>query len=194
VLLLYTDGLIERRDLPIDVGLANLVRAVADAGDVGVEALAERVLSAVAPDHGHADDTAVLVVAVERDAVPDDRQVRRRLPSDRSSPAIARRFVADVLQAWDLGDRTDLVQLLVSELVTNAVLHTATDVELRLTQSGSRLRAEVADGSGERMVSVHAPDGEATSGRGLQLVESLADAWDVDLSGTGKTVWFELVA
>jgi len=83
-------------------------------------------------------------------------------------------------------------QLLVSELVTNAVMHTAGGVELRVLQDDDRVTVSVVDGSGERPAELEAADLESTSGRGLMLVDALAAAWGVEPHGVGKRVWFEL--
>jgi DNA-binding NarL/FixJ family response regulator len=119
-------------------------------------------------------------------------EVKAGLDASTSSAGQARRFVDEVLGRWHCDALLDDVQLLVSELVTNAVLHTATDVDLRLLERDHRLRAEVVDGSAERSVRMQATRSDATSGRGLHLVESLADSWGVEVTSTGKTVWFEV--
>jgi len=104
----------------------------------------------------------------------------------------ARRFVERALAEWDLTDLTDLATLLTSELVTNAILHAHSAVELSLTLDADRVRVEVRDdGDGEparRELVV-----EATSGRGLALVDMLATDWGVVGHGLGKSVWFELL-
>ena len=104
----------------------------------------------------------------------------------------ARRFVERALDDWDLSQLADLATLLTSELVTNAILHAHSAVELSLTLATDRIRIEVRDdGDGEparRELAV-----EATSGRGLALVDLLATDWGVIGHGLGKSVWFELL-
>ena len=87
----------------------------------------------------------------------------------------------------------DLVVLLVSELATNAVLHARTDYVVRVAvdEAGQRARVEVEDAN-ERPPSIAHTPPEATSGRGLHLVQSLAESWGVEGRMAGKLVWFEL--
>ncbi len=114
------------------------------------------------------------------------------LPAHPRSAREARQFVAAQLENG-YARHSDTAQLLVSELVTNAILHARTRVCVRVVRRNGRVRVEVVDHSqtatrGRRYSS------EATTGRGLGLVEALADEWgvDVDPSGGGKTVWFEV--
>lgn len=88
------------------------------------------------------------------------------------------------------GDEADAVVLAVSELVTNAVEHAGTRIELRAGTDGDCLRIEVADGSGDLPREGRPQPGDV-GGRGLLLVKQLADRWDVTTTSTGKTVWFE---
>ena len=190
---LYTDGLIERSDLPVDVGLDRLRDAIERAAWRDVDTMAGETMAATVGDTATPDDAAVLVLRVHEVAMPQVvRDVSRRLPADPASAAAARRFVADVLGEWEVPELLDTVLLLTSELVTNAVLYTADDVELRLAMIDGRVRVEVVDSSGERPVRLRSADPSATSGRGLLLVEAMADRWGVDVHGVGKAVWFEL--
>jgi PAS domain S-box-containing protein len=192
-LVLYTDGLVERSDLPVDVGLHRLREAVESASWRDVDSMAGATMATTVGDAATADDAAILVIRVHDVAMPQVvRDVSRRLPADPASVASARRFVSDVLAEWSVPHLLDDVLLLTSELVTNAVLYTAEEVELRLTMRGPRLRVEVVDSSGERPVRLRTADPGATSGRGLLLVETLAEQWGVDVQGVGKVVWFEL--
>ena len=110
-----------------------------------------------------------------------------------ASAATARQFVEDTLGAWGCDDFLDAARLLVSELVTNAVLHARTDFELVLRVLRSGVRVEVRDGSAAAPVVRHYED-EAMTGRGLALVEQMATRWGVQPNGKGKTVWFEIGA
>ncbi|HEY6798317.1 MAG TPA: ATP-binding protein, partial [Kineosporiaceae bacterium] len=104
-------------------------------------------------------------------------------------------FLLDVLAAWGLRELQDVAGLVASELVTNAVLHTAGDVRVgvRWLESG-QVWIGVTDDS-DRLPQVHQADTEDISGRGLAIVELLADAWGVDQQpGGGKTVWLLLPA
>ena len=108
-----------------------------------------------------------------------------------SSTREARRRVSAALQASSLDAAAPTAELVVSELVTNAVLHARTPIEVRLTVQPHVVRIEVHDGTDRRPTRRYFSD-EATSGRGLRLVEELCDAWGVEPDGAGKTVWAEL--
>ncbi len=121
-------------------------------------------------------------------------EASQRFDQDTQSPRAARRFVSQVLTGWDddEGDLVDTVTLLVSELVTNAVLHAGSDVEVMVRLTSTAARIEVTDASAESIAPRDATTEEA-SGRGLALVGSLAQRWGVrPAPGGGKTVWFEL--
>ena len=87
-------------------------------------------------------------------------------------------------------DVIDAVLLAVSELVTNAVEHAGTALELRAAVAYGRVRVEVVDGSGD-LPHQRQPAADALGGRGLQLVEQIADTWGVEAFPQGKSVWFE---
>jgi DNA-binding NarL/FixJ family response regulator len=113
---------------------------------------------------------------------------------DAQTPRAARRFVTQALSGWDddEGDLTDTVTLLVSELVTNAVLHAGSDVEVMVRLTATAVRIEVTDASSES-ISPREATIEEDSGRGLALVGNLAQRWGVrPAAGGGKTVWFEV--
>ena len=114
------------------------------------------------------------------------------LPPDPQAPGRARRFARDVL-AGRSEDLIDLVELLVSEVVTNAVLHARSEIHLALTWRGDAFRVEVADHSPLLPAQRHFSE-LATTGRGIQLVEEIADSWGMVPSNGGKVVWFELTA
>jgi anti-sigma regulatory factor (Ser/Thr protein kinase) len=104
----------------------------------------------------------------------------------------ARRFTVDTLRRWGRDDLTTSGALLVSELVTNAILHARTMVRLILERGADFVRVEVRDGSPIRPALRH-HGLDATTGRGLALVSKLADSWGVDVDEAGKVVWAQLV-
>jgi anti-sigma regulatory factor (Ser/Thr protein kinase) len=110
-----------------------------------------------------------------------------------ASAARARQFIERTLGDWGCDDFTDASRLLVSELVTNAVLHARTDIELLVRMVGTGVRVEVHDQSPAEPV-IRRYEDEAMTGRGLALVDELANRWGVDRSPDGKSVWFELDA
>jgi DNA-binding NarL/FixJ family response regulator len=131
-----------------------------------------------------------LVEAVEQLLI----EASQRFDQDAQTPRAARRFVTQALSGWgdDEDDLTDTVTLLVSELVTNAVLHAGSDVEVSVRLTPTAARIEVTDASGESIAPRDATI-EEDSGRGLALVGSLAQRWGVrPAPGGGKTVWFEV--
>lgn len=113
------------------------------------------------------------------------------LPALTVSARDARRFVAEALHEGGLEIHTDVAVLLVGELVTNAVLHARSEVVVAVSVSRQAVRIEVWDTSRVIPVSRHY-SAEASTGRGLLLVEELSDAWGTDVGPQGKTVWFEL--
>jgi PAS domain S-box-containing protein len=115
----------------------------------------------------------------------------RRLPPVPESAREARRFVSEALVGLD-ADVVATVELLTSELVTNAVLHAATELEVRVWASDDRVHVSVLDGRAERPVYRGETDTDAATGRGLGLVEALASDFGVDNSESAKTVWFEV--
>jgi DNA-binding NarL/FixJ family response regulator len=115
-----------------------------------------------------------------------------RLAGEPESAGSARRFVAETLERWECGHDLDTVSLLVSELVSNAIVHAPGDLEVSVLLRPRTIRIEVDDKSVAVPVARHAaPDDD--SGRGMALVEALASGWGVaDRDEGGKTVWFEV--
>ena len=103
----------------------------------------------------------------------------------------ARRFISDRLPALGFDGAVFVAALLVSELVTNAVLHARTDIRVEVAVHGDVVRVGVRDHSPAR-VRRRRHGVESGTGRGLMLVDRMAQRWGVDLSGDGKIVWFEL--
>lgn len=116
-----------------------------------------------------------------------------KLPPTPESVSVARRFVLQKCQQWHLLGSHDRLLLLVSETVTNAVKHARSHlVEVRLVRQPPAVRVEVRDDDPRAPISGN-PAEDAESGRGMQLVEALADEWGVTRhAGDGKTVWFDV--
>jgi anti-sigma regulatory factor (Ser/Thr protein kinase) len=191
-LVLYTDSLVESPNLPLHHGLNRLVAAATAAPAVTVESLADRLLACDRGEHA-SDDVALLALQYRPKpaATRGEAQARHRLPADPTSPRRARGFVADILARWDGKELLDTATLLVTELVTNAVLHTDTDLEVGVRLGADRLYVEVVDQSDLRP-SPRPADQASLHGRGLLIVEALADAWGVVAREGGKAVWFEM--
>lgn len=120
-------------------------------------------------------------------------QLRRRLGhADLTAVSEIRRALRELLRHRGNQSCTDAAELLTTELVTNALVHTEHDAEVTATVAASRLRVEVRDFVA-RHPKLHLPAADdSTHGRGLILVHALADAWGVRAQGVGKVVWFEL--
>jgi anti-sigma regulatory factor (Ser/Thr protein kinase) len=119
-------------------------------------------------------------------------EVATVLPPAPTTPREARRFVTTALAGWATGqDSTELAELLTSELVTNAVLHAGTEITIRVRRNGTGVRVEVVDAS-PVLPAARLYSEDAVTGRGLQLVESLAHAWGVEPGQGCKTLWFEV--
>jgi DNA-binding NarL/FixJ family response regulator len=116
---------------------------------------------------------------------------KARLAPELQSAGRARRFVDETLRRWDCGEQLDAVTLLVSEVVTNAIVHAGTEVEVTVQLTPNAVRIEVIDLAAALPVARDATD-EETSGRGLALVEAMASAWGVEARPAGKIVWFEV--
>lgn len=117
----------------------------------------------------------------------------RRFAPDAVNVRAAREFVADEL--FDQGFRgdPDVVLLLASELVTNAVRHAATPFEIAVDVRGDgEVVVAVEDGDVEHQPKIRHPGPEETNGRGLLLVDQLASRWGSDRTGRGKSVWFRI--
>jgi len=116
------------------------------------------------------------------------------LPRTAAAPGLARRYLAARASAWP-AELYDVVALLTSELVTNAVLHGRGPVELRVSDDGDRITVEVSDGDPEPLppLAGKPPDGQH-SGRGLLIIDGFSDRWGYRPRRTppGKVVWFEL--
>lgn len=115
------------------------------------------------------------------------------LPATSESVRAARRYVADRLTGWGMDTLVDTATLLVSEVVTNSVLHARTDVHLAMTRSGAdSVTISVADRS-QRLPHCRHYARDATTGRGLTLLNQLASEWQVTPTPRGKTVSFTMI-
>ncbi|MGN6782741.1 MAG: SpoIIE family protein phosphatase [Marmoricola sp.] len=186
-LVLYTDGLVERRDQPIDDGLGRLRAELAEHGSLGVHRLPDHLVRQLLPGGEPDDDVAVLVARVNRD--PFRAALTRRLREGVAIAADARSLVELHLHDWGVAPAviTDMV-LMASELATNAHLHGRAPYDLRLLRSDREVVLELHDRSAARPVPRTAEQ-HAVSGRGLEIVANVADRWGVRSTGAGKVVW-----
>ncbi len=118
------------------------------------------------------------------------------LPVDEGLSAVsdARRAVASQLRSWGVLSVLDSAELVVSELLTNARLHTTGPVQIAVTTIENGVRIEVKDNAAHAEPTANDSTVEDTTGRGLTIVNALSADWGVerDKTGTGKTVWAEL--
>ncbi|MCX5146549.1 SpoIIE family protein phosphatase [Streptomyces sp. NBC_00320] len=222
-MMLCTDGLIETGGHDLDTGWARL-RAILESethdpvthASDGLEKLADLLVQAVhGPSSHHTtgpladrreDDIAVVLLC--RDGAgcgcgapaaqltrPARRTVLTVAQAEPERIAGARRQIRELLHDWADEEQVDSAVLIVSEMVTNVLLHTDGDALLAAEAVGElgtrRLRIEVADASDELPHKRH-PGEMASSGRGVLLMEMLADTWGVDPRGEGKSIWFEM--
>ena len=186
LLALYTDGLVESRDQTLDDGMTAFRDALADPGR-RLEDVCDHVLSALDTHHGE-DDIALLMARVQ--GLPAESVGDWKLPAEPQSVARARELARRQLLAWGLGELVDTTELLVSELVTNALRYGEGEIRIRLLLD-STLVCEVWDGGLVQPRRRRARDTDE-GGRGLQLVGLLSLGWGSRRTPHGKTVWFEL--
>ncbi|WP_306972956.1 SpoIIE family protein phosphatase [Streptomyces canus] len=183
LLALYTDGLVESRERDVDEGIAELLR-VLNQSATSLEDLCDTVLDAMLPER-RTDDAALLLArthaldpqhVADWAVLPDPAQVPR-----------ARKFALDQLEAWGLEEASFVTELVVSELVTNAIRYGGPPIRLRLIRDSS-LICEVSDASdtAPHMRRARAFD---EGGRGLLLVAQLTQGWGTRHTTEGKTIW-----
>ncbi|MES5818592.1 SpoIIE family protein phosphatase [Streptomyces sp. RG80] len=185
-LVLYTDGLIEDRHRDIDAGLERLGAVLAQAGRPPEETC-EAVLDALLPARP-SDDVALLVARTH--ALDSARVAQWDVPSDPAAVSRSRAAVTEQLAAWGLQELSFTVELVASELVTNAIRHATGPVQLRLLRDRA-LICEVFDGS-STSPRLRRAKNEDEGGRGLFLVAQLTERWGTRYTPEGKIIWTEL--
>ncbi|MFG3252657.1 SpoIIE family protein phosphatase [Streptomyces sp. NPDC048172] len=193
-LLLYTDGLVESRQRDVWTGIEHLrerlaatARLTRPGAAAPLEPLCDEVLDILGP--GDRDDDIALLAARFDGIAPSDVAYWFLDPRAQTAGQ-ARRLARRALARWDLEELTEPVELLVSEIVTNAVRYAERPITLRLLRTDT-LRCEVGDDVPQlpRLRQARATD---EGGRGLYLVNRLARRWGATRLSTGKVVWFEL--
>ncbi|MFI1016253.1 SpoIIE family protein phosphatase [Streptomyces sp. NPDC020965] len=185
-LVLYTDGLVEDRDRDIDEGMAVLRNTIAGRPDRTPEEICEVVLHALLPARPR-DDIALLV---GRTRVLDASHVAGwEVPSDPSAVGEVRSAVARTLAEWGLEDEAFTTELILSELVTNAIRYADGPIQVRLIRD----RALICEVSDHSSTSPHLRQAATTDegGRGLFLVAQFADRWGTRYTPVGKVIWTE---
>ncbi|MFF5156222.1 SpoIIE family protein phosphatase [Streptomyces sp. NPDC000348] len=214
-MLICTDGLIETGGHDLETGWLRL-RTVLEEHKGDQEELADALVQAVhGPSSHHTtgpladrreDDIALMLLCRRGegcgcDTEPDTVRppVRRTMftvaQTEPERISVARQQLRELLHDWPSPDQVDSAVLLLSEMLTNVLVHTDTDAlllaEVTDGQGGRRIRVEVSD-TGDDLPHLRRPGELASSGRGLVLIEILAHSWGVVPRGTGKSIWFEL--
>ncbi|WP_328868952.1 SpoIIE family protein phosphatase [Streptomyces sp. NBC_00287] len=188
-LVLYTDGLVEDRGRDIDEGLELLRRALATAPPTHgrtPEETCKAVLEALLPERPH-DDVALVVARTRMLAA--DRIAAWDVPDDPAAVARVRAAATRTLDDWGLTEEAFTTELILSELVTNALRHAAAPIHVRLIRDRT-LICEVSDGSS---TAPHLRSAATTDegGRGLFLVAQFAERWGTRYTPNGKVIWTE---
>ncbi|WP_079102771.1 SpoIIE family protein phosphatase/ATP-binding protein [Streptomyces sp. TP-A0356] len=186
-LVLYTNGLVEDRNRDIEAGLEGLRRALEAAGGRSPEETCQAVIDALKPAHP-SDDIALLVARTR--LFPRSRVAEWDVPTDTAVVPSVRARCREKLREWELEELGFSTELIVSELVTNAIRYGAPPVTVRLLY-GRSLLCEVADGSSTspRLRRAATTD---EGGRGLFLVAQFAQRWGTRYTTHGKVIWAEL--
>ncbi|MEV6114740.1 SpoIIE family protein phosphatase [Streptomyces sp. NPDC052109] len=186
LLALYTDGLFEAREHDIDEALDKMFAALGRPA-ASLDTVCDHVITALLT-HRPDDDIALLVARTR--VLHEDRVVAWELESDPEDVSRARRLACDQLCAWGLAEASFTTELMVSELVTNAIRYGRPPIRLRLIHQDSTLICEVYDASTSTPHMRRARIFDE-GGRGLLLVAQLADRWGTRHDRVGKTVWAE---
>ncbi|MEV7975668.1 SpoIIE family protein phosphatase [Streptomyces sp. NPDC086519] len=189
-LVMCTDGLVEMRGEDIGVGLATLCESAAHPA-ASMDDACDTIIRALNTRGGRKDDVALLMARLN--GIEPEDVAERRLAPDPAEVRRARAVVREQLHDWGLARLADSAELMVSELVTNAVRHShGRAVQLRLIR-GETLLCEVDDDDHTLPTLLSAEPGDE-AGRGLRVVSTLAREWGTSRTAAGKTVWFELTA
>ncbi|MFE5715403.1 SpoIIE family protein phosphatase [Streptomyces sp. NPDC056501] len=207
-LMICTDGLLETGGHDLDTGWERVKELLESHDGEDLEHLADTLVEAVhGPGSHHTtgpladrreDDIAVLLLSRRPAGTVAEAPRRTLMTIAQAEPeriAEAREQLRQLLHDWKDEDQLDSAVLMVSEMVTNVLVHTDGDAllvaEVACGEESRRLRVEVSDQSDELPHKRH-PGEMASSGRGLLLMEMLADEWGFDPRGEGKSIWFEL--
>ncbi len=188
-LLMFSDGVVERRGHPLSDGFDALVKAIALSPSGDPRNLCALATAAVA---GATDDD-VAVLAVEH-AMTRSRSATMLVAAEPTGPSRVRQWLTTRLRSWEVPESViGSAVLCASELTTNALLHAGTAAHVHIDLSAERLLVSVAD-TGTRGTVVRArAEALSSRGRGLGLIEEMSDAWGTDPTVRGTTVWFELL-
>ncbi|GAA0672372.1 SpoIIE family protein phosphatase [Kitasatospora atroaurantiaca] len=183
LLALYTDGLVESRERDAEQGIAELLRVLSEPA-TSLEALCDTAIAVLLPDH-RTDDAALLLARTH--ALTADRVADWNVEPDVSQVPPARRFASGQLAVWGLEEEAFVTELVVTELVTNAIKYGEPPIRLRLIRD-TALICEVSDAS-ETTPHLRRARAFDEGGRGLMLVAQLTQGWGTRHTTSGKTIW-----
>lgn len=186
IIALYTDGLIEASDRDVDVGMERLCFTLAHP-DRPLEEICDIMVRTLLPDRPR-DDVAFLIARTH--VLSADCVASWDVPADPSAVHVARNDVSRQLSVWGLEETAFTTELIVSELITNAIKHACGPISLRLIHERT-LICEVSDAS-NTSPRLRRALGMDEGGRGLFLVAQVAQRWGTRYTSTGKTIWAEV--
>lgn len=199
VAVLYTDGLLDARALGPEEAAARLGSAVARGDRNNLDILADQLIEESRRKEAPTDDLALLILRYDGRRSDQEQDVARLSVQqyDLQSVASVRHSLEPVLARWQLEPMLDDMQLVLSEAVTNALVHAQSDVDIRLRRHGRGVRVEIQDRSSRPPVprvilSDDSVNAEAESGRGLLIVDALCSEWGSTPAGWGKSIWIEM--
>jgi PAS domain S-box-containing protein len=188
VLAFYTDGLVQNRGLDVDAGRILLQEALAEPAE-SLEDSCEHVLATLLPKNDVADDVALLLARTR--GLPSSKVATWDIPADPALVAAIRKQSVKQVEHWGLEEASFTAELVVSELVTNAIRYGARPIRLRLIHGAGTLICEVSDTSHTAPHLRRARTFDE-GGRGLLLVAQLTQRWGTRHTQEGKTIWAEL--
>ncbi|MBX9366330.1 SpoIIE family protein phosphatase [Streptomyces sp. WAC04114] len=188
VLAFHTDGLLVSRERDVDAGVRMLCEALSAPSD-SLNDICDRVLQTLLPPGGSSDDVALLLARTR--GLPSSQVATWDIPADPALVAPIRKQVVDQLERWGLTEATFTAELVVSELVTNAIRYGAPPIRLRLIHDAATLICEVSD-TNHTAPHLRRAKTWDEGGRGLLLVAQLTQRWGSRHTGEGKTIWAEL--
>jgi PAS domain S-box-containing protein len=188
VLSFYTDGLTEAGERDVDAGHGLLCEALSASSD-SLDETCDRVLHALLPPGGAADDVALLLARTR--GLPASQVATWDIPADPALVAPIRKQVVEQLATWRLDEAAFIAELVVSELVTNAIRYGAPPIRLRLIHNATTLICEVSD-TNHTAPHLRRAKTWDEGGRGLLLVAQLTQRWGSRHTTEGKTIWAEL--
>jgi anti-sigma regulatory factor (Ser/Thr protein kinase) len=183
---LFTGGLVESRERHVDAGLETLGDVLADRRD-SLEEVCDRALAELLPSGPAADDAALLLVRTRE--LGAERVAVWELPDEPTGVAKARDLATGRLRDWGLEELSFTTELVVSELVTNAIRYAGGPVHLRLIRDRTLL-CEVSD-SAHTSPHLRYSASDDEGGRGLFIVAQIVQRWGTRYSQSGKTIWTE---